>query len=172
MAMRPTLAPHPVITGLDIFIMASSWELDRGKTGDTTTVGEAIDSTVLAAVTITAAVDIPEEEVLLPLTAILLRTAPDRHITMARTTAATPQSCIPMAKPRIATAATPRSCIPTVKPRIAKALLPKSRITMAERRIVRALLPTSPIAVLGVPLMVAVNRTAAEAMNITNRQGG
>ena len=43
--------------------MASSWELDRGKTGDTTTVGEVIVSRALEAVTITADMDIREAEV-------------------------------------------------------------------------------------------------------------
>lgn len=85
----------------DTFTMASSWEMDRGKTGATTTVGEAIASTVQEAATITPDMDIPVVEV--PPTRMGARpfTAPDR-----RTTDLTPQLCIPTVKPRTATAAT------------------------------------------------------------------
>jgi hypothetical protein len=146
--------------------MASFWGLDRGKTGVTTTVGEAIASKVPEEVTITPDMDIPVEEVPPTRVGMLRFTAPDPLIT----TALTPQLYIPMVQPRITTAATPQLYIPTVKPRIAKALLPKLRITMAERRIAKALPPRPRIAVLRVPLMVAANRTAMGAMNTTSRQ--
>jgi hypothetical protein len=148
--------------------MASSWGLAHGKTGVIVTAGEAIGSKVPGAVTTTAAVDIPAEEVLPRRMDMRPFTAPDRRITMAETL--TPQWCIQTVVLHIATALTPQSFIPVAEPPIAAALTPKSRITVVDPLIAAALTPRSRIAVLGVPLMVVVNHTAAAAVS-TNRSG-
>ena len=118
--------------------------MDRGKTGDTTTVGEVIVSRALEAVTITADMDIREAEV--PPIRVGTRplTTPDRR-TMAvpltpqsctpmepRTIALTPQLCIPMEAPLIAAVHTQKLLIPVAVPHIATAVTPKRRTTAGE----------------------------------------
>jgi hypothetical protein len=132
--------------------MASSWELAHGKTGVIVTAGEAIASKGLEAVTITAAVDIPAEEVLPALAEILLPTGPARRAVIA--------------DPHVATLLAHKSRLAIVEPPIAAALTHKSSTAVSNPLLARTLTPRSRIAVLGDPLMVVVRLTAA-AVNAT-----
>ena len=121
MAMRPTLAPLPVITDRGIFITASSWGLDRGKTGVIVTGGEAIAFKDPEVVATTEAVDIPAEEVL-PARADMRRvTGQDRGIEMAGplATTATARPRIAVVVPHTTTEATAEA---TARPRTVTAM--------------------------------------------------
>ena len=110
MAMRPTPAPLTVITGRAISTTASSWGLDLGTTGVIVTAGEVTALTAPEAVTITAAVDIPAEEVPPTRADVLRFTGPDRGIEMVGPLAitATARPRIAVVVPRITTTATAR----------------------------------------------------------------
>ena len=136
MAMRPTLAPLPVITDRGIFITASSWGLDRGKTGVIVTAGEAIAFKDPEVAATTEAVDIPAEEVL-PARADMRRvTGQDRGIEMAG-----PLATTATARPRIAVVVPHTTTEATARPRT---------VTAMDRTAMVAVSATSLIYVYGV----------------------
>jgi hypothetical protein len=131
--------------------------LDRGKTGVITTVGEAIDSTVLGADTIIQATDIPVEEVPPTHMGTLQVTAPDR-----RTIALTPQLRIPVVELHITTPAIPQLYIPMAEPRTTTAPIQKLRMQVVVPRIAIVAMPRRRT-------IAAVNHTVV-AVSTTSRQ--